>query len=342
MQKAQKQRMTTPSRAGRLTAALATATVLCVTASGCVTVHGELEVLPGATESEAAQALTDFVTAYNAADKAYDPALDADRVAGSLGAINQAGLKARQTYSPGGNKAHKPLELTDATYIIPKKAGWPRWFLADTDSNRDEDGGKLDTRWLVVFVRSGPGALWKASYLGVVPPSQVPEFTRDEDGLATPVEPQSGELTVSPADLSIAYTEYLQKGTPDVFAPSTATSQWRETRRTTRRAGFSYQYIDQPLTGGTFGPLGLRTEDGGALVFFSSKHFERQVTAKGLKPEVNADVEALMTGEVTNSLTKERISSQLVHVPARGQNSDSGGRVRMLNRLPGLVAAKGE
>ncbi|MEE4425650.1 hypothetical protein V2J85_41030, partial [Streptomyces sp. DSM 41528] len=130
---------------------------------------------------------------------------------------------------------------------------------------------------------------------------------------ATPVEPQSKELVVSPADLSTAYTEYLQKGTPDVFAPGTATSAWRDTRRTTRRAGFSYQYVDQPLTGGTFGPLGLRTEDGGALVFFSSKHFERQVTAQGLKPEVNADVKALMTGEVTNSLTKERVSSQLVH-----------------------------
>ncbi|WP_433397115.1 hypothetical protein [Streptomyces sp. CA-146814] len=330
------------TRLGRLTAGLATATALCVTASGCVTVHGELEVLPGATESEAAQALTDFVNAYNAADKTYDPALDADRVTGSLGAINQAGLKARQTYSPDGNKAYRPLELTDATYIIPKKAGWPRWFLADTDSNRDEDGGKLDTRWLVVFVRSGPDALWKASYLGVVLPSQMPEFTRDEDGLATPVEPQSTELTVSPADLSIAYTEYLQKGTPDVFAAGTTTSQWRETRRTTRRPGFSYQYVDQPLTGGTFGPLGLRTEDGGALVFFNSKHFERQVTAEGLKPEVNADVKALMTGEVTNSLTKERISSQLVHVPARGEAAGSGGRVRMLNRLPGLIAAKGE
>lgn len=339
MRKAQKQRMT---RLGRLTAGVAAATVLCLTASGCVTVHGELEVLPGATESEAAQALKDFTDAYNAADKAYDPALDADRVTGSLGAINQAGLKARQTHSPDGNKTHKPLELTDATYIIPKKAGWPRWFLADTDSNRDEDGGKLDTRWLVVFVRSGPDALWKASYLGVVPASQVPEFTLDGDGLATPVEPQGGELIVQPADLSIAYTEYLQKGTPDVFAPGTATSQWRETRRTTRRAGFSYQYVDQPLGNGTFGPLGLRTEDGGALVFFSSKHFERQIAAKGLKPEVNADVKALMTGEVTNTLTKERISSQLVHVPARAESGDSGGRVRVLNRLPGLVAAKGE
>ncbi|MFI1220924.1 MULTISPECIES: hypothetical protein [unclassified Streptomyces] len=331
---------------GRLTAGLATATVLCVTASGCVTVHGELEVLPGAKKAEAAQALKDFTDAYNAADKAFDPALDADRVTGSLGAINQAGLKARRTYSPDGNKAHKPLVLDDATYVVPKKAGWPRWFLANTDSNRDQDGGRLDTRWLVVFVRSGPDALWKASYLAVVPPSQVPEFDLDEDGLATPVEPQDKGLALPPADLSASYTGYLQSGTPDVFTPSTATSGWRETRRTTRRAGFSYQYADQPLTGTTFAPLGLRTEDGGALVFFSSKHFERQTAAKGLKPEVNADVKALLTGEVNSSLTKERISSQLVHVPPRdaaaGSESGSGGRVRMLNRLPGLVAAKGE
>ncbi|NEE14449.1 hypothetical protein G3M58_49295, partial [Streptomyces sp. SID7499] len=90
------------------------------------------------------------------------------------------------------------------------------------------------------------------------------------------------------------------------------------------------------------------TEDGGALVFFSSKHFERQTAAKGLRPEVNADVKALLTGEVNSSLTKERVSSQLVHVPPREaaagseSGSGSGGKVRMLNRLPGLVAAKGE
>ncbi|MFE0692505.1 hypothetical protein [Streptomyces sp. NPDC059173] len=333
---------------GRLTAGLATATVLCVTATGCVTVHGEREVLPGAKKSEAAQALKDFTAAYNAADKAFDPALDADRVTGSLGAINQAGLKARRTYNPGGNKAHKPLVLDDATYVIPKKAGWPRWFLADTDSNQDQEGGKLDTRWLVAFVRTGPDALWKAAYLGVLPASQVPEFALDEDGFATPVKPQDDELAVAPADLSASYTGYLQNGSPDVFTPSTSTSGWRETRRTTRRAGFSYQYVDQPLTGDSFAPLGLRTEDGGALVFFNSKHFERQIAAEGLRPEVNPDVKALLTGEVNSTLTKERVSSQLVHVPPRtagagsGADTGSGGKVRMLNRLPGLIAAKGE
>ncbi|MFG2623858.1 hypothetical protein [Streptomyces sp. NPDC048473] len=309
-----------------------------MTASGCVTVHGELEVVPGATKSEAARALADFTTAYNAADKAYDPALDADRVTGPLGAINQAGLKARQKNNPDGNTNHTPLELTDATYLIPKKAGWPRWFLADTDSNRDEDSGKLDTRWLLVFVKSGPDAGWKASYLSVVTPSRLPGFAKDSDGLAEAVAADSTELAVAPEDLGTQYTGYLQKGAPDVFAPGTATSGWREARRTTRRAGFSYQYIDQPLDNDTFAPLGLKTDDGGALVFFSSKHFERQTAAKGLRPPLNADVEALLTGEVKSTLTKERVSSQLVYVPKKGAGD---GKVVMLNRLPGLTAAKG-
>lgn len=329
-------------RLGRLAAGLATATVLSVTASGCVTVHGELEVVPGATKSEAAQALDDFTVAYNKADEAYDPALDADRVTGSLGAINQAGLTARQKNNPDGNPTHKPLELSDASYTIPKKAGWPRWFVADTDSNRDQDGGKLDTRWLLVFVRAEADAPWKAAYLAVVTPSQVPKFRKDADGWAQPVPAGDTDtaLATSPAELSTAYTDFLKDGTPDVFAPGATTTGWRDARRNTRRAGFSFQYIDQALDSGMFAPLGLTTEDGGALVFFSSRHFERQTAAKGLRPEVTADVRALLTGEVTTTLTKERVSSQLVYVPKRGAG-DAAGKVRVLNRLPGLVAAQG-
>ncbi|MFE3516008.1 hypothetical protein [Streptomyces sp. NPDC059166] len=329
-------------RLGRLAAGLGTATVLVVTASGCVTVHGELEVVPAATKSEAAQALEDFTAAYNAADKAYDPALDEDRVTGSLGAINQAGLTARRKNNPQGNAEHTPLELTDASYVVPKKAGWPRWFLADTDSNRDQDGGKLDTRWLLTFVRTGPDAPWKVSYLAVVPPSEIPKFRVDPDGFARPLPSADADdaLATPPADLSGTYTGYLKEGAPDVFAPGSMTSGWREARRTTRRAGFSYQYDDQRLDSGTFAPLGLTTEDGGALVFFSSKHFERQTAAQGLRPTVTDDVRALLTGEVTSTLTKERVSSQLAYVPPKGAGATDG-KVRLLNRLPGLIAAQG-
>ena len=308
--------------------------------SGCVTVHGELEVVPAATKSEAARALADFTAAYNAADKAYDPALDADRVTGALGAINQAGLKARHTNHPDGNAAHKALELSDASFAIPKKAGWPRWFVADTDSNRDQDAGNLDTRWLVVFLRTDPGSVWKAAYLAVVSPAQMPKFRLDKDGWAEPAPVAGDKLAVAPRDLSADYTGYLQQGTPDVFAPGPTTSGWRDTRRTTSRAGFSFQYVDQPLDSGTFAPLGLTTEDGGALAFFSSKHFERQTAARGLRPEVNPDVKALLSGEVRSTLTKERVSSQLVYIPRRG-TGNGGGKVLVLNRLPGLTSAQG-
>lgn len=57
-------------------------------ASGCVVVHGEREVVPTATRTEAARALKDFTAAYNKADKANDSSLDADRVTGALGAID--------------------------------------------------------------------------------------------------------------------------------------------------------------------------------------------------------------------------------------------------------------
>ena len=72
----------------------ASATALALTASGCVVVHGEREVLPAATRAEAAEALKEFTAAYNAADKAYDSSLDADRTTGALADIDGARLKA--------------------------------------------------------------------------------------------------------------------------------------------------------------------------------------------------------------------------------------------------------
>src|SRR3954464_995887 len=83
-----------PRGLGRSALAAASVTVLSVTASGCVVVHGEREILPGATKSEAARALSDFTAAYNKANGANDPTLDADRVTGALGDIDGAKLRA--------------------------------------------------------------------------------------------------------------------------------------------------------------------------------------------------------------------------------------------------------
>src|ERR671928_1820849 len=95
-------------RRDRNTLIAASLTALSLTASGCMVVHGEREVLPAATRAEAAKALREFTAAYNKADKAYDGSLDADYTTGALADIDSARLSAGHKLSPSGNSAHTP------------------------------------------------------------------------------------------------------------------------------------------------------------------------------------------------------------------------------------------
>ncbi|MBD0710822.1 hypothetical protein BU197_21320 [Streptomyces sp. CBMA291] len=318
--------------------AAATAVALALTAGGCVTVHGEQALLPPATESEAAAALADFTAAYNRADKANDPALDASRVTGPLGEINQAGLRSRAAEHPGGNPAHRPLELTDARFTLPRKAGWPRWFLADTDPNTDTGQGPGDQRWLLLFLRSGPQEPWEAAHLVILTPSQVPEFA-EEQGYAVPVAADTDTLAVAPGKLGEEYVSYLKEGRPGPFAAGPHTTLWREQRRKgASRPGLVTQYVDRVTDRGDFAPFALRTRDGGAFVFFSTRSYERQTAAPGYRPKVDPGVKALLTGEVRNTVTKEWVTDQVALVKPAGADEDA---VTVLARLQGVVAAQG-
>ncbi|MFJ3333352.1 hypothetical protein [Streptomyces sp. NPDC086766] len=322
-------------RLGRKAVLAASVAALAWTASGCVVVHGEREVLPAATRVEAEKALGRFTAAYNAADKAYDASLDARHVTGALAAIDAARLKAGHANHPGGNPAHTPLELTDAKFTIPKKAGWPRWFLADARGNK---GG--DARWLLVFTRGGLAEPWRVAYLTLVAPADVPRFRQDADGWAEAVPADSADVAVAPGELSGDYARYLKSG-GNTFAAGPHTTGWRTAReKGATRPGLATQYIDEPLTSGDYAPLALRTADGGALVFFTTHHYQKQTAAAGASvPAQNKDVQALTTGEVKQSLTMEFVSNEVALDPGR----TAGGRqVSMLGRVQGLTAARGE
>ncbi|MGV9253746.1 hypothetical protein [Streptomyces sp. NPDC003697] len=321
-------------RLDRIALATAAVTALSATASGCVVVHGEREVLPTATRAEAEKALRQFTAAYNKADAAYDPSLDAAYVTGALGAIDGARLKAGHANHPGGNPEHKPLRLTDAKFTIPKKAGWPRWFLADAQANK---AGNF--RWLLVFTRDGLGERWQVAYLTLVAPGTVPEFRKDRAGWAEAVPANSTGPAVAPGDLSRSYTNYLKNGGTD-FAAGPHTSEWRALRaRNSSRPGLATQYIDEPLTNGDYAPLALRTADGGALVFFTTHHYQKQTAAAGASvPTPNRDVQALTTGEIKQSLTMEFVSNAVALDPERGAG---GQRVTVLGRVQGLTSAQG-
>ncbi|WP_199821274.1 hypothetical protein [Streptomyces sp. NRRL B-3229] len=323
-----------PRRLDRSALIAVSVTALSMTASGCVVVHGEREVLPATTKAEAAKALEQFTDAYNAADKAYDSSLDAAHVTGALGAIDAARLKAGKTTSPGGNTRHTPLKLSDVTYTIPKKAGWPRWFVADAVGNK---GGSA--RWLLVFTRNGLNEPFQVAYLTLVAQGKVPEFKKDADGWAEAVPANSTDLAAAPEDLSKSYTDYLRSG-GDLFADGSQTSVWRAGRaKDATRPGLATQYIDEPLTNDAYAPLALRTADGGALVFFATHHYVKQTAHVGTTiPSPGEAALALTKGEIKQSLTMEFVSNEVALDPAKGAG---GGKVTVLGRIQGLTAAEG-
>ncbi|MFF5854377.1 hypothetical protein ACFY8B_01865 [Streptomyces sp. NPDC012751] len=309
----------------------ASLTALSLTASGCVVVHGEREVLPAATRAEAVKALTAFTDAYNKADKAYDSSVDAPYVTGALADIDSARLRAGHVNSPSGNARHTPLTLTDVKITIVEKAGWPRWFVADARGNKAGD-----YRWVLVFTRGDLGERWRVAYLTLMAPGTVPEFETDRDGRAAAVPAGSTRLAVRPDELSKTYAAYLKNG-GKTFADGRNTSGLRADRaRAAEKPGLVRQYIDEPLTHGDYAPLALRTADGGALVFFSTHHYEKQTAYKGATvPVTNQDVRALIKGDVKQNLTLESVANQAVLDPA------GSGPVRMLGRVQGLTSAQG-
>nr|WP_311730082.1 hypothetical protein [Streptomyces sp. DSM 41529] len=307
-----------------------------MTLTGCMTVHGERENIPSIAKDEAPKALKRFTDTYNKSYRELDPALANQVQTGPLLDISAADLKAQHAAKPDGNPAYPPLRLTDARYAIPKQVGWPKFFVADTESNRD------DNRWLLVFTRGGADQPWKAAYLSILSQDEVPDFQLDKDGWArsVPAEGVTPKLATRPDKLSAEYTDYLMTGEGEIFADGQATSGLRTSRKKfVRTPKFWTEYIDTAAEGTRYAPVGLRLRDGGALVFFTSHHRQKQTMAKGYRPNPTPQIKALMTGEAKRSVTLTRVSESAVRVPAKDAADP---KVVFLNRLEGVTAAKGE
>ncbi|NLU71751.1 hypothetical protein HCC61_03465 [Streptomyces sp. HNM0575] len=322
-------------RPARLLAAATATAALSSALSGCVTVHGETAVIPAVSKPDAEKVLKEFNTTSNRANSSLDPGLNSTIETGALGAIDQAGLKSRKKLSPKGNPGYEPLRLSDARFLIPRQAGWPKFFVANTRSNRTDDG-----RWLLVFQRDDADSDWRASYLAVIQDSEMPGFVIGGNGYAKAVRGGSGSrLVVPPDELSAAYVNYLKEGTGE-FASGDQTSKRREQREgSANRPGKRTEFADVATGAPQYAPFGLRTKDGGALVFFTSQHHTKETYAEGYKPPVKDPlVKALMKGTPQQSVTYVRVSEQAVKVPAE----KNGGEVEFLNRIDGLTSVKGE
>ncbi|MFC6062201.1 hypothetical protein [Streptomyces ochraceiscleroticus] len=297
-----------------------------------MTVHGEREKIPALSKAEAGKVLKQFVAGYNKANTTLDPAVNATYETGALHDIDEAITKGGRQVSPNGNPGFKPLELSDARFAIPKQAGWPKFFVADTVSNRNNG------HWFVAFTRNGIGEKWKAAYLLLLDEDEVPEFATDKDGHAEVVPAKGSGLTVDPGKLGKTYAKYLKTGEGNTFAPGVDTDGWRAQRQAAAdRPGQHTETVDEPYKAPA---MALRTKDGGALAFFATYHFQHRTLPAGHSFALKPAVEAVREGprKKTNKMTFTTVSEQVVKVPAK----DAGGGVVFLNRQGRTTEAKAD
>ncbi|MFD7508425.1 hypothetical protein ACFV5N_03595, partial [Streptomyces sp. NPDC059853] len=198
---------------------------------------------------------------------------------------------------------------------------------------------------LLVITRGGIDEDWMASYLSVLDPSLMPEFAVDEDGYAEDIPIPAGDaddaddagLVVPPGQVGEAYNDFLgSKAGP--FADGTYTTEAVERREESNsNPAYAMQYQDSVPTEPDFAPVALRDTDGGALVFFSTRHHEKQTMAEGETPVVDPLVEVLMEGTAETSVTLVRVAMHAALVPAAG-----GGDIAVPSRVTGVTSAVGE
>ncbi|RKN45901.1 hypothetical protein [Streptomyces hoynatensis] len=321
---------------GRLattTAGLVVSLAMAAGLSGCMTVHGEEAVVPAATQDEAEAALEHYVDVNNEAKRDYDAEQNDEIEAGPLGAIDEAGLTARAAEQPNGDPDFEPLELTDTQFHIPQQAGWPKFFVADTKPRGYQN------RWLMVFTRNSIDEDWRVSYLATLPAERVPEFAQDDDGYLEdiPLGGRAGsDLAVAPDEVGAAYADYLQGGEGRFSEGRFTTEVLDEREEANSSPAYQVQFQDAPAEEEDYAPVAMRTGDGGALVFFTMHHDERQTLAPGQHFNLNAQVEALLEGTPTQSLTLHRLAVETATV------AEGDGPVDILSEVAGLITAEGE
>jgi hypothetical protein len=263
-----------------------------------------------------------------------DAALNAAIETGVAGAIDQASLRIMQFSDPGMTRQIPAFTHDAAQFWIPRTIGWPKWFAVhNTPSYANA------REMLLVFTKESPDAPWKAAWAPSLRGGETfPEPYRDADGYVEALPADSPGLAVAPRDTAAALTGFLTAGkaSAELFAPGPSTTDQRRLREEPVQNGFVRQFVDAPA--GQYGPLAIRTADGGALVLFAVAH-SMKLTVQ--PPYTLGDIEpaqqAFMAEKPKRSVTEHTLAGYAAVVPRAGK-----GLVRVVATMSGVVGAEGE
>jgi hypothetical protein len=220
---------------------------------------------PPLTQAAARAILSRYTTANNAVNARMDPGLLGGYETASSQVLDASRYTTRRATGSGPYPAYAPA---GAQFYIPAEpVSYPHWFAVRvTNRVLTAKHQGLGTEYLL-FTQSGPGAAWKDEtepyLLGA---ATAPPVALDAAGWATAVDYHAAGLTVAPSKLAQSTADSLDGhgpvSNPGNLSEYSTVNEWRA--RLPKGSAVSDQHTQ---TG--YGIIGLRTSDGGALLFYT-------------------------------------------------------------------------
>jgi hypothetical protein len=218
------------------------------------------------TMAQASQVLANYTTANNTANAQRSDAVLATIETGSSYAVDAGLYQAQQAENAATYPAFGPQR---EQFYIPRETAYPRWFVVQV-ANADLDAPtKITSTEYLLFTQTGPGVPWKnAVEPYVLSGAATPSIALGDGGLATPVTGatalavpvgQIAQVTASSLD-GTAMNGTTQLPNPGNLADLMDRAFWQG-----KLPASSVTDTHTP-SGAVYG---LRTTDGGALLFYA-------------------------------------------------------------------------
>lgn len=218
------------------------------------------------TQAQARQVLAAYTSANNNANARMSDALLAGIETGSSYAIDAGIYRVQRAENAAPYPAFGPRQ---ARFYIPSQpaGAYPHWFVVQAVNAGLSGARKVTGTEYLVFTQAAPGGPWRNTvepYL--VSGTAAPPVALGAGGLATPVAAGTTALAVSPAQVAGLTAASLDGGHGGPAMPGNLADRldqwfWRQ-----RLPSATVTDRHAPAGGQVFG---LRTSDGGALVFYT-------------------------------------------------------------------------
>ena len=213
------------------------------------------------TMAQASQVLAAYTTANNTANAQRSDSLLATIETGSSYAIDAGLYRLQQALNATAYPAFGPQR---AQFYIPRETGYPRWFVVQVANADLASPAKITGTEYLVFTQAGPGAPWRdAVEPYVISGAVTPSVALGGGGLATPVT--AGPPLAVPAGQIAQVTASSLDGTGRLPDPGNLADLLDRKLWQGKLPASAVTDTHTP-SGAVYG---LRTSDGGALLFYT-------------------------------------------------------------------------